>query len=130
MNMLSFHYDAAYDPPAPVIEMGISHHSANSPQQTVTALVDSGADVTMIPLDLLKQSGASYVEQRSLRGVTGATIQVHRYVAAIHLGNEILRGIRVVGHGTLTDAIVGRDVLNRLRMTLDGPAEVTEIQQR
>ncbi len=127
--MLIFSYDTKYDPPAPMIQIGVSHFSANQPQQTIIALVDSGADATMLPLDFLKQSRASYVEQRVLRGVTGASIQVHRYVAAIHVGNEILRGIRVVGHSSFTEPIVGRDVLNRLQITLDGPAETTEIQQ-
>lgn len=128
--MLTFRYDTEYDPPAPIIQIGISHFSADTPKRTMVALVDSGADATMLPLALLKQSGASYVEQRGLRGVTGATIQVHRYVAAIHMGDEIIRGIRVVGHNTFTEPIIGRDVLNRLRITLDGPAEVVEVENR
>lgn len=51
---VSFLYDSTFFPPAPMAEVGISHISATMPTIMTVALVDSGADVTMLPLSLLK----------------------------------------------------------------------------
>lgn len=127
---VSFDYDSAFSPPAPIIEVGFSHALANTPALTIWALVDSGADVTILPLSLLKQSGASYVEQRSLRGVVGKAVIVHRYLAAVHIAGIIIRQVRIAGHADLKEAMIGRDILNQLTILLDGPAELLEIRTK
>ena len=122
----SFEYDTSYYPPIPVVEIGISHVKANDPAVKVIALVDSGADVTMLPLSLLKRANARYIGKAELSGVTDHSVPVSQYFIAIHLGGKIFRGIRAIGHKTIAEPIVGRDLLNRMRVTLDGPAETTE----
>jgi hypothetical protein len=39
----------------------------------------------------------------------------------VRLGELTLPGVEIVGDENLSDAILGRDVVNRLRVTLDGP---------
>jgi len=63
-----------------------------------------------------------------MRGVTGGRVEVDRYLVAIHIGSNLIRGLHVVAAPVSNEAVIGRDVLNQLVVTLDGPAEVTEVR--
>jgi hypothetical protein len=49
------------------------------------------------------------------------------YLVHLRIGSIDLPGVRVVGQPKDAEIILGRNVLNRLSITLNGPAEVTEI---
>jgi hypothetical protein len=68
---ISYPYDVSYDPAAPVIEIGIGP-SGEASRVKRMAFVDTGADATMIPRNILKAARGRYVQQRGLRGVTGS----------------------------------------------------------
>lgn len=57
-----------------------------------------------------------------------ARVEVDRYLVAIRIGSQVIRGLQVVAALASGDAVIGRDVLNQLVVTLDGPAEVTEVR--
>ena len=59
--MLSYHYDNSYDPAMPVMTIGLSPSGEDVPRQELTALIDSGADGTILPIHMLKAAGARYV---------------------------------------------------------------------
>ena len=50
------------------------------------------------------------------------------YLVDVAIGEVTLPGIEVVGDPSGNEIIVGRDILNRLRILLDGPAKITEVQ--
>ncbi|MDQ4076254.1 MAG: retroviral-like aspartic protease family protein, partial [Chloroflexota bacterium] len=109
-------YDSTYHPPAAVVEATVRAAGEQAPIVTLTALVDSGADGTMIPIDILRAVGARYVETRQMRGVTGVAYTVDLYLVTIQIGSHVVRGIRVVAQGA--EPLIGRDVLNQLVITL------------
>ena len=82
----------------------------------------------ILPIPLLESAGARYVEQRQMRGITGPSVLVRLYLVSIHIAGEAIHGLRVVGLTNGTDALIGRDVLNQLRLTLDGPALALRIE--
>jgi hypothetical protein len=45
----------------------------------------------------------------------------------VHIGELLLPGIEVVGDEASNQIVLGRDVLNQLRVVLDGPNETTEV---
>lgn len=55
----SFPYSYDYQPPAPVVTLTVRWRDQ---QLTLSALVDSGADATMLPAGVLQRIGAEYVE--------------------------------------------------------------------
>jgi predicted aspartyl protease len=118
---VSFVYDSSYDPAMPVALIGLSRSGQAEPTVQLTAWLDSGADATMIPLDILQAAGARYMERRRLRGVVGDAVEVRVYLTAVHIGQHSLHGIQVVGMPRGSEALVGRDVLNQLQVNLDGP---------
>ncbi|MEZ4705650.1 MAG: hypothetical protein R3A44_00505 [Caldilineaceae bacterium] len=121
-----FHeYDSSYDPSLPVVEISVGA-LRDGPFTTLTALVDSGADATAIPLRYLDQIAALPVERRWLSGVTGERHLVSLYEVYLRIG-EFGQYLAVVGDAFGQEATVGRDILNHYVVKLDGPALVVEI---
>jgi predicted aspartyl protease len=127
VSLFSQIYDNAYSPAAPVADVAVRAFGRSTPEVEVTALVDSGADGTLIPIDVLQQIKAPYWGTRRMFGVAGGSQRVDLYSVTLRVGQEIVYGIHAVAAGVGTEAILGRDVLNQLRITLDGPAETLEI---
>ena len=126
MSVHSFNYDSEYEPSAPVVEIMVYKAGQSVSRVVLSALIDSGADATMLPMTVLQTVGARHVETRRMRGVTGVAQMVDLYAVTIELGNQIVPAIWTIA--TLdNEVILGRDVLNQLVITLNGPAEVTEV---
>lgn len=122
---ISFNYSRQFDPTMPIVEVSVRAVGTSHPASVVTALVDSGADATILPLSVLQQVGARYVRGRVMRGVTGIPENVDTYLVSIQIGPYTVHGIRAVAYGTNMTPIIGRDVLNNLVVTLDGLAQET-----
>jgi predicted aspartyl protease len=120
------HYSTNYQPAMPVLEIALSLSKADTPIM-VEALVDSGADATLIPQRYLRRLGAKPIEERWLRGVTGWREQVRLYTLFINIGGQEMY-IRVVGLANSHELILGRDVLNQFIITLDGLSQTTIVQ--
>jgi len=123
----SYDYDTSYDPAAPIMEIRIGP-SGEAPRVSLKALVDSGADATMIPIDKLKAAGARYVQMQALTGVTGERATVRLYLIDVHISSHVVHGIRAAAGTRGAEIILGRDVLNNLVVTLNGLAHVTDIE--
>ncbi len=122
---ISFNYSRQFDPTMPIVEVSVRAVGTSHPASVVTALVDSGADATILPLSVLQQVGARYVRGRVMRGVTGIPENVDTYLVSIQIGPYTVHGIRAVAYGNNMTPIIGRDVLNNLVVTLDGLAQET-----
>lgn len=128
MTVTSFDYDSTYAPPAPIVEIEIDGYHASLAIRGLWAMVDSGADATMIPLEFLKAVGATYKETLWMRSVSGVRVEVDLYLVAIRIGAILLRGLHVVAAPAGSEALIGRDVLNQVVVTLDGPAAIVSVQ--
>ncbi len=94
----------------------------------LVALVDSGADATLIPIDFLREIRAPYAKRQRMRGITGVSQQVNLYLVTIQLSLHRLPGIRVIATASGNEVILGHDALNHLIITPNGLAGVTEIE--
>lgn len=126
MNRLDYPYDESYSPAMPIVTVTVDGY-AGRPLQTLTALIDSGADGTMLPIDILEAVDALYEDSVRLQGVLGDSEPVDRYTVAIRLGSLTLHGIQAVAIPSGAESIIGRDLLNNLVVTLNGPAFVTQV---
>lgn len=128
MKQLLFEYSRVYDPVAPIIPIEIHSYDPDHEHTTQTALVDTGADGTMIPTYILHRVGAEFLETRRMRGVTGISQRVRIYLVAIQIGAQLFNGIRAVAMPSGHETILGRDVLNQLVVTLNGLASQTKVE--
>lgn len=124
----TFDYSTAYTPSAPFIPIAIDGYEPTKPSVIVLAFVDSGADGTMLPEDILRAVGAEYEDTVRLRGAAGGVQQLDRYTVRIQIEHEIVHAVSAVATASGSEALIGRDVLNYLVVTMNGPAGVTEVQ--
>jgi len=127
MSVFSYAYSAHYQPAAPVAEIEVMGVGSRGAPVTLTTLLDSGADATILPIDILRTVGASYVETMHMQGVTGIRVPVDLYLVRVQIGPHNVGAVRAVAGARHGEAILGRDVLNQLVVTLNGPANVTEL---
>jgi hypothetical protein len=124
--LYTFEYDASHIPSIPVVEIAIGP-ALSQPTVALTAIVDSGADTTIIPTRYLNRVRARPGENGWLRGLASQRIPVDFYTISFRIGSYALSDIVVVGAASLRDAILGRDILNQLIVTLNGLASTVEI---
>ena len=127
-NKLStYSYSQKYSPAAPVVEARLKAPGRAEVSRSFTALIDSGADGTLLPIDLLEEIGARFEYEATLRGVTGESRAVDIYVADITIGGHTIPVVRMIAGSEGIEPILGRNVLNQFVITLNGLAGVTEI---
>jgi predicted aspartyl protease len=121
-----FRYDAAYDPPAPIVPLLVSVPGGGR-QIATTALLDTGADCTLLPTGIVRALALPQVDWLRIETVGGPAVRAS--VHAAELGAGPWRALaRVVGFGY--ESLLGRDWLNRLHVILDGPALTLFLQAR
>jgi hypothetical protein len=125
-KVYTYQYEVNYDPAMPVVEIHIGRAMADV-SLLLTAVVDSGADATIIPLNYLHQIQARRSRKSWMRGVTGGRMLVDLFSISLQLGPLVQTHLEVVSDVQNNEAILGRDVLNHLVVTLNGPGNSVEI---
>jgi predicted aspartyl protease len=124
--MGQFPFDTSYDPAMPVCEVTISVSSTGR-RSNRAGIIDTGADATLIPAHILHELGARRAFETGLRSQWGERRTVFLYLVDIQIEEVTLPGIYVVGDEIGDEVILGRDVINRLRLLLDGPAALLQL---
>ena len=128
---MKYPYNQVYEPPFPSLSVMLSNHTEGIRTAAVDALVDSGSDGTLVPVDLLGQIIAPVFTQSHIRSHWGEWRDVDLFIADLILDERLtLPGVIVIGDEQGDEIILGRNVLNKLRLRLDGPARFTEILTR
>ncbi len=114
-------YDHSFEPPAPVAQVTLRNPQTQIAQANVLMLIDTGADVTLIPQSIAQQLELEPAldTQYELLGFAGGLNTAY----AVKL-EMIFLGRTFRGQFLLTEeemGILGRNVLNGLRLTFDGP---------
>jgi predicted aspartyl protease len=128
--MTSFSHDSTYDPPFPAIEVVLRNPEEGLSTSATMALLDTGADGTLAPLSLLRDILAPPLIDTRIRSHWGEWRDVQLFAAEIVIQdlNLTLPGVFVVGDEVGDEVILGRNVINKLRIIVDGPQQITEIQ--
>ncbi len=123
-------YDLSKLPSAPVLEIQLSAPEADSFSDTLSALVDTGADFSVIPLQWLLSIDAPETRSAFARGLWGKRQAVTLYLVDIRLEIGVFCGIEVIGTDDEEEVILGRNVLNKLFLLLEGPHQQSRILER
>jgi predicted aspartyl protease len=118
-------YNRAFDPPAPVITIQVSPLNQSELTTTVDCLVDTGADLSLIPQRLAEEFNLAPEGVIIVEGFDGERQQLYLFAVDIVVEEFRLDGLEVTAYPT-DHAILGRDILNRFRLLLDGPAQMLE----
>jgi hypothetical protein len=127
---MSLPYDTAYTPPAPMLEIRLAAPGEAPRVGPLPAVVDTGSDGTLVPTEYLEQAEAIDLGDAILYGIVGEARRVHLYEIDLQVGPLLLPGSVVVGDDHGHEVLLGRNVLNKLILLLDGPRNETELFER
>jgi hypothetical protein len=115
-----------FDPPAPVALVSFRDLSGASEAGDVRMLIDTGADATVLPEHVVRQLGLYREDDENyeLLGFGGARTASRAVQAEMRFLGRTFRGRYLVADGEW--GIIGRNVLNNIRIALDGPARTWE----
>lgn len=116
----------SHDPAAPVVAVRVGAPDGGT-AALVTALVDSGADLSVIPPALARALELPITDVLPVAGVEGVPRSVAVHAAELEFDEE-RELVEVVAIGD--EALIGRNLLNGFVVTLDGPSERLTIVRR
>ena len=87
---------------------------------SVLAMIDTGSDGTLVPITILESIDAIPVGNAVLHGIFGDTRVVDLFEIDFYIDDFVLPGILVASSDVGEEIILGRNVLNRLILLLDG----------
>ena len=93
----------------------------------LSALVDTGADVTIVPTRFIEPLDLQADNRKILRSPWGERRPVNVYLLDVGIGAIRLPLMEIVADDRDNEVIMGRNVLNRLRLVLDGPRQLLEL---
>ncbi len=109
-----------FDPPAPLARVSIRHPQSGAIVSNVPMLLDTGADVTLLPGIFVAQIGISGAANESyeLKGFDGK-VSLARVVEAdlLFLRRAFKGRFLLINEGW---GLIGRDVLNHVSLLFDG----------
>jgi predicted aspartyl protease len=123
-------HSTKYFPPIPAVELALRAPDSESSLGPLLALVDTGADITLAPLAHLEQIGAPELDEVRLRSHWGSSTMVTTYLVDIEVSAGVLPDIEVVGDLHSDTILLGRNVLNKLLLLIDGPRQITDVLSR
>ncbi len=124
---MSTPFDFAYDPPIPTVPVTFGRSGERPWHGPIQAIVDTGADVTIVPETIAQRVKAIPLNPGQLESQWGDVHLITIYLLDIEVADQILPGIVVAGDPSTDEIILGRNVLNKLALLLDGPQQQTEV---
>jgi hypothetical protein len=109
-----------FDPPAPVAYVTLQNETTGAKWSNVPMLLDSGADVSLIPQAAVDKLGLTHSDKRyELTGFDDSVISTPAAQLELGFCRRIFRGKFLLIDQDL--GIIGRDILNLVSLLFDGP---------
>ena len=121
-------YNTTYQPAFPSLPVVLRNNEAELSTEEATALLDTGSDGSIVPIEQLRTILAPVVTEARIRSHWGEWRTVQLFAVDIQVGLMTIPGVFVVGDEEGDEIILGRDFLNKLRVVLDGLSQFTELK--
>ena len=114
-------YDSdGFSPPAAVARVVLRHPDTDASVSEVRMVIDSGADATLLPKSAVSALGLTGSGKRfELLAFDGTPSEAEAVTAVLVFLNKSFRGLFLQIDSDV--GVLGRNVLNRVRLVLDGP---------
>jgi len=126
---MSLPYSQAFAPPAPVLDAEAFAIDRPEDRLRVTAKLDTGADISAIPVEVIERLMLQPVGTILVEGFGGSPTAVPAYWIGLELSSARIRRVKIVATAD-TYALLGRDILNVLYISLLGPELIFSISPK
>jgi predicted aspartyl protease len=116
-----------YLPPIPILAVRFRRLVDPVASELYDAIVDTGADMTIAPAEILVNLQAHDVQETNLVSQWGDVHPVVLYLVDLEIEGQVIPGVLVAGDETTQEVILGRNLLNMLPLFLDGPQQQTYV---
>jgi hypothetical protein len=127
--VIRYRYNTQLQPPAPFVHASLQNPADGTQVDNVPAQIDSAADRTVLPQAVVDQLGLAQTGAMLIGGLGGMTYTLRTYVVLLGIHDLPPRPVKVVATADEPWILLGRDVLNAVRVTLDGPRQVLDVSQ-
>jgi predicted aspartyl protease len=125
--MIRYSYNCQVEPPAPFVHVSLRCPETGKAVDDLPAQIDTAADRTVIPANLVELLELLPLDELPVAGFGGQVFVIPTYLVGLALRTFVAAPVEVFAHPEEPFILLGRDVLNRLRLLLDGPALAFEI---
>ena len=125
---MEYKYSKNFNPPAPVIELSVSTPLPYSSTSSI-ALVDSGADITVIPEQIISRLKLRRVDFMLASGFGEGVSEAIVYSAALSIEGISEPLVYRVLSWSEDYALVGRDLLNKFIAVLNGLSQELSLRE-
>jgi hypothetical protein len=127
VNVATFAYALARTPAIRVVEVVVRHPNGTGSWEPVRLTVDTGSDQTVLPGDVILRIRAPYKTIVPVTGFGGGGSFYAEYDVELAVASKPPVVLPVLAAPPAGPIVLGRDVLNRYRVVLDGPNLTLEI---
>ncbi len=127
---IRYNYNRQLEPPAPCAYVSIARpDNAAIVVANLPAQLDTGADITVVPAEIVERLQLVQLDQVAVGGFGGHVMLAATYLVRLSLHSFDAITIPVLADRDENAILLGRDALNRYRLLLDGPRGILEIQR-
>ncbi len=127
---MSYPYNTKSVHPFPILPVTVYQLEGATATSTLPALLDTGADITLVPLEQLQTIQSDEIYTAYLRMHWGTPRPVAVHLVDLDIDGHRLPAIEVIADDHDDRVLLGRNVLNKLILLLDGVQKQTDILYR
>lgn len=125
--MIRYRYTTALTPPAPVVNVTIVCPATGTRLEGQPAQIDTGADRSVLPGRAVAALGLVEDGRLRFQGFAGGVVELPIFLVDLRIQDLPAVTVRAVLGEHEPLILLGRDILNSLRLVLDGPPQILEI---
>jgi hypothetical protein len=125
--MTRYTYSQLGHHPAPFVQVSLSGPNGGTELADLPAQLDSGADRTVIPWKVVEGLGLIQLDEITVGALNMTLAVLPTFLVRLTIRQQTPILVEVAGGKNEPWVLLGRDVLNRYRVVLDGPRLALEI---
>ena len=126
--MSRYRYNRQVNPPAPFVYASVGGPVEGTPSLECPAQLDIAADLSVIPWRLAEELQLDQLGEFPVLGLGGHLATLPTFLVQIQIRGMPPQLVKVLASLEEPYVLLGRDVLNHFRITLDGPNLMLDIE--
>jgi predicted aspartyl protease len=126
--MVRYAYNHQVTPPAPFVHVSVRPPCEGPAGVVVPAQIDTAADLSVIPGRLIEELQLVPLDSVSALGFGGHLVTLPTFLVELQIRELDPVTVKVLASHDEPYVLLGRDILNRFAILLDGPNLVLEVR--